>query len=155
MTPGSLYLSAMGVKPNQLISLLMLVFCVLFLSACSTSGSLGGSALQIDGMRIENQTNMHISAVRLLVPATGGFVSCGNIAQHSMCSTTFPETTYTGNPIEITWSQGDQIYSTGRFTLTLPADLKKNIPAMVQVVIAAPGSAGALLIQREDATGER
>ena len=145
----------MGARQFRVVSLLMLVFGTLLLSACSSSGLLTGSPLQIDGMRIENQTNMHVSAVRLLVPATGGFVSCGNIAQHSMCSTSFPETSYTGNPIEITWSQGGQIYSTGRFTLTLPADLKKDVPAMVQVVIAGPGSAGALLIQRGGAPVER
>ena len=146
-------LFVMALRQYRVASPLVLVIGFLFLSACSTSGSLGGSPLQIDGMRIENQTEMHISAVRLLVPATGGFVSCGNIAQHSMCSTTFPETSYTGNPIEITWSQNNQIYSTGRFTLTLPPDLKENVPAMVQVVIAGPGSAGALLIQRKDAPG--
>lgn len=146
-------LLALGQRPYPALTSLLLVFGVLLLSACSTVGSLGGSRLQIDGMRIENQTEMHISAVRLLVPATGGFVSCGNIAQHSMCSTTFPETSYTGNPIEITWSQNNQIYSTGRFTLTLPPDLKENVPAMVQVVIAGPGSAGALLVQRTAAPG--
>ena len=106
--------------------------------------------LQIDGMLIENQTLMQVTAVRLLVPVTGNFVSCGNIAPNSMCSTTFPETAYTGNPVEITWSQGGQIFSTGKFVLDIPEGLDENQPALVQVVIAGPGSAGALIIQRSE-----
>jgi len=106
--------------------------------------------LQIDGMLIENQTLMHVTAVRLLVPVTGNFVSCGNVAPNSMCSTTFPETAYTGNPVVITWSQDGQIHSTGEFVLDLPYGLDENQPALVQIVIAGPGSAGALIIQRSD-----
>lgn len=121
-------------------------FLVLLLSACAASMT-GGPPLQIDGMKIENQTDHGVSAVRVLVPVTGSFVSCGNIAQHSMCSTTFPETSYTGNPIEITWSQTGQIFSTGQFVLRLPDDLESGVPAMVHVVIAGPGSAGAVIVQ--------
>lgn len=120
---------------------------MLTVAACTTTTDMPASELQIDGLKFENQTDRHLSAVRLLVPATGGFVSCGNLAQFSMCSTTFPETTYTGNPIEITWSQGGQIFSTGQFELRLPDDLVEGVPAVVLVVIAGPGSAGAVLIQ--------
>jgi hypothetical protein len=101
-------------------------------------------------MLIENQTQMYVSAVRLLVPSAGNFVSCGNITPGSMCSTTFPEAAYTGNPIEITWSQGGQIHTTGQFTLRLPMELDMNKPAIVHVVISAPGSAGAVIIQTRD-----
>ena len=96
---------------------------------------------------MENQTQMYVSAVRLLVPATGNFVSCGNIPPESMCSTTFPEATYTGNPIEITWSQGGQIHSTGQFVLQLPEDLDENRSAVAHVIISGPGLVGALLTQ--------
>ena len=65
-----------------------------------------------------------------------------------MCSTTFPEASYTGNPVEITWSQGGQIHSTGEFILELPGDLVENKPAVVHIVILAPGSAGAMIVQR-------
>jgi len=99
-------------------------------------------------MAIENQTQMWVSAVRLLVPVTGNFISCGNISPGSLCSTTFPEANYTGNPVEITWSQGGQIYSTGQFVLQLPDDLDVERSAVVRVVIAGPGSAGAIVIQR-------
>ena len=121
--------------------------CILFLLACASRSVNSTPPLQIDRMVIENQTQMWVSAVRLLVPITGNFVSCGNISPGSMCSTTFPETDYTGNPVEITWSQGGQIHSTGRFVVQLPDDLDKDRSAVVRVVIAGPGSAGAVIVQ--------
>ena len=101
-------------------------------------------------MVIKNQTQAWVSAARLLVPVTGNFVSCGNISPGSMCSTTFPETGYTGNPVEITWSQGGQIHSTGQFVLQLPEQLDREKPVLVQVVITGPTSAGAVLVQRPE-----
>ena len=121
--------------------------CVVLLMACASQPVESTSKLQIDGMAIENQTQMWVSAVRLLVPVTGNFVSCGNISPGSKCSTTFPETSYTGNPLEITWSQGGQIYSTGQFVLQLPLEVDESKTAVVRVVIAGPGSAGAVIIQ--------
>ena len=121
--------------------------CVVLLMACASQPVGSTSKLQIDGMAIENQTQMWVSAVRLLVPVTGNFVSCGNISPGSKCSTTFPETSYTGNPLEITWSQGGQIYSTGQFVLQLPLEVDESKTAVVRVVIAGPGSAGADIIQ--------
>ena len=124
------------------------VLCVFMLLACAPGSVNRDSRLQIEGMLIENQTRMWVSAVRLLVPATGNFVSCGNINPQSMCSTTFPETYYTGHPVEITWSQGGQIHSTGQFVVQLPEDLDEDRPAVVRIVIAGPGSAGAVIVQR-------
>lgn len=96
---------------------------------------------------MENQTQMYVTAVRLLVPVTGNFVSCGNIPPESMCSTTFPEATYKGDRVEITWSQGGQIHSTGEFVVHLPGDLDEQKSAIVRVVISGKGSAGALIVQ--------
>ena len=101
-------------------------------------------------MVMENQTQMYVTAVRLLVPVTGNFVSCGNIPPGSMCSTTFPEATYTGNRVEITWSQGGQIHSTGEFVLQLPGDLDDRKPATVHIVITGQGLAGAFIVQAPD-----
>lgn len=124
--------------------------CALCLFGCASGSVEDHPPVQIAGMVMENQTQMFVSAVRLLVPVTGNFVSCGNISPQSMCSTTFPEATYTGNPVEITWSQGGQIHSTGPFTLQLSGDLDKEKSAVVRVVISGPGSAGATMIQRPD-----
>lgn len=111
-------------------------------------GAKPGKTLQIEGLRIENQTAMWVSAARLLIPATGGFVSCGNIPPGSMCSTGFPLTDYAGNPVEVTWSQAGQIHSTGEFEIAMPDSLDVEKPAMVKVIITGPGSAGAGLIQQ-------
>ena len=131
-----------------MVRLISIGLCTLLLSACVSKSVEQVTPLQIEGLVMNNQTQMWVSAARLLVPATGNFVSCGNIPPGSMCSTTFPETAYKGNQIEITWSQGGQIHSTGLFVLQLPADLDETKPAYVRVVISGPGTAGAALFQR-------
>jgi hypothetical protein len=126
---------------------IMVGFSCFLLTGCASGPVENKPRIQIRGMQIENQTQMWVSAVRLLVPVNGNFVSCGNIVPGTSCSTTFPETEYTGNPVEITWSQGGQIYSTGEFAIQLPADLDEDKPVMVSIVISAPGSAGAVFLQ--------
>jgi len=123
------------------------VVCVLCIVACAAPPVDRVVPIQIAGMVMENQTQMYIKAARLLVPVTGNFVSCGNIPPASMCSTTFPEAVYSGNPVEITWSQGGQIHSTGQFKVHLPADLDRNRSATVRILISGPGLAGALIVQ--------
>ena len=120
------------------------------LQACASKPVEAIPALQIEGVAIENQTQMWVSAAKLLVPATGRFVSCGNIAPGSLCSTTFPEAEYEGNAIEISWSQAGQIHSTGQFSMDIPEDIDRNRFAKVLVVIAGPGSAGAVIVQSEE-----
>jgi hypothetical protein len=117
------------------------------LAACSTGPVERQPSIEISGVVIENRTSMFVSAVRLLVPATGNFVSCGNISPESRCSTTFPGSAYSGDPVEITWSQGGEIHSTGPFAMQLPDQLDRNKPALVQVVITGPGAAGAIILQ--------
>ena len=131
-----------------MVRLIVTGLCAFLLFACASELLDNTPPLQIEGLVMNNQTQMWVSAVRLLVPATGNFVSCGNIPPGSMCSTTFPEIAYTGNQIEITWSQGGQIHSTGLFVLQLPADLDDDKPALVRVVISGPGTAGAAIFQR-------
>ena len=130
-----------------MIRLVVTVVCVLCIVACAAPPVDRVVPIQIAGMVMENQTQMYIKAARLLVPVTGNFVSCGNIPPASMCSTTFPEAVYSGNPVEITWSQGGQIHSTGQFKVHLPADLDRNRSATVRILISGPGLAGALIVQ--------
>ncbi len=120
---------------------------VALLQACAAPPVNVAHGLKIEGLVIENQTEMWVSAARLLVPVTGAFVSCGNISPGTRCSTTFPETDYSGNPVEFTWSQAGRIHSTGEFVMQIPDDVDLDRPAAVMVVIAAPGSAGATIVQ--------
>jgi hypothetical protein len=128
--------------------------CAALLQGCATQAGNPASGLKIEGLVIENQTRMWVSAARLLVPVTGAFVSCGNISPKSSCATTFPETDYSGNPVQLTWSQAGQIHSTGEFVIQPPEDIDVDRPALVRVVITAPGSAGAVIVQRP-APGDR
>lgn len=125
-------------------------FFSIWLLACAAKPVDETPPVQITGMVMENQTQMYVSAVRLLVPVTGNFVSCGNIPPGSMCSSTFPEAAYTGNPVEITWSQGGRIHSTGQFVVKLPSNLDNDRPAQVHIVISGPGLAGAMMVQSAD-----
>jgi len=150
--------ACMTVIPNQLyfhrnrfsasaVRLILTGLFALTFTACAPQPVNRAAGLQITGLVIENQTQMWVSAARLLVPVTGRFVSCGNISPQSRCSTGFPETDYTGNPVQITWSQAGQIHSTGEFVLEPTEDMDIGKPAVVRVVIAAPGSAGAAIVQ--------
>jgi hypothetical protein len=131
-------------KPMKISST---VLCTLLLTACAGSQPVI-PAVQVDGMVIENKTQMWLSAVRVCLPERGAFMSCGNISPGSMCSTSFPATAYTGEALEVTWSQGGQIHSTGQFVMDIPRDSDSEFAAVVHVVIAGPGSAGAVLVQQ-------
>jgi len=124
--------------------------CILSLSACATGTVTREPQIRISGMVMENQTEMYLSAVSLMVPATGGFVSCGTITPGTTCSTTFPEVEYSGNPVEVTWRQAGQAHTSGLFHLQIPTDLDKRKPAEVRVVISGLDAAGAIIIQRPD-----
>lgn len=106
-------------------------------------------SIHIKGLVFENHSTGYVTAVRLLVPATGGFVSCGNVAPEGLCSTTFPERTWQGNEFEVTWSQAGNIWSTGLLDVEPPADWAGEVVARVRVVIAGPGVAGAELIEAD------
>jgi hypothetical protein len=134
---------------NRIFGWPCLGLCIL-LSACATGPVRHEPAIQISGMVMENQTEMYLSSVSLMVPATGGFVSCGTITPGTGCSTTFPEVEYSGNPVEITWRQGGQMHTSGLFRLQVPGDLDRRQPAEVRVVITGPDTAGAIIIQRQD-----
>ena len=114
--------------------------------ACSLPGAAPGPNLQITGTRIENRGQAWLAAVRVIVPVTGNFVSCGNIAPQGECSTSFPELAYSGNPVEVSWSQGGEIWSTGLLELQPDAAVRDAGAALVQVVIVGPGRAGVVLL---------
>jgi hypothetical protein len=103
--------------------------------------------LEIHGLLIFNGTSSVISTAQLLVPATGGFVSCGNILPRSQCSTLFPEQEYRERPVNISWTKGAQSWSTGDISIQLPAIVDPELPAYVRVIIVGPGVAGASIVQ--------
>jgi len=134
--------------------LVLLVTCttVLFLSACSTPSKQANSAssvMAIDGVQINNQLSITITDVQVLVPATGNFVSCGAILRHTACSTSFPGRQYKHTPVQVTWKEQGQAQATGNFVIDPPASLDPSRQLWMEVVIFAPGQAGAKLAQHK------
>lgn len=102
--------------------------------------------MAIDGLTFENRSSSPINRIQLLVPATGNFVSCGFIAPGATCASGFPGVAYRAAPIEISWTQGGQDWTTGAITLQADEELRREGAARVMVVVLAPGSAGAILV---------
>jgi hypothetical protein len=134
--------------------LLTMTSLLLLVSACASAPEKPSAlkaepvpGLEIRGLLMFNATTSAISSVQLLVPATGGFISCGNIAPRAGCSTTFPEREYRGNAVDISWSKGGQSWSTGEFIVRPPKNIDLKQPAYVRVIIAGPGVAGAEIVQ--------
>ena len=95
----------------------------------------------VSGVVVLNQGRAWVSAARVLVPATGQFVSCGNIAPGARCATGFPDQQYRGYPVEFTWSQEGAIHSTGELNIDVPAEAIESGRASLRVWIMGPGSA--------------
>ena len=129
-----------------------LVALSLLVSACATDAL--ESALEptpppllIEGVVIRNQLPYTIADVMIEAPATGAFAGCGNIIPRTDCSTSFPETDYQGNAVLIRWREHGEAKQLPEFGIEVPDDLEPGVPAWVEVVVFAPGQAGARLIQ--------
>jgi hypothetical protein len=81
------------------------------------------------------------------VPATGAFAGCGNVLPRTACSNAFPGVDYRSNAVLVNWRERGAAHSTGEFVIEIPDTLKSGEAAVVEVVIFAPGQAGARLIQ--------
>lgn len=101
----------------------------------------------IGGMVIRNELAYPVTDVMIDVPATGAFAGCGNILPRSGCSNAFPGVDYQRNAVVISWKEYGEPQSTEPFVVEVPAGLRPGEPADVEVVIFAPGQAGARLVQ--------
>ena len=104
--------------------------------------------MDIAGIVFQNALSYTVTDVTVQVPATGGFASCGNILPRSECSTSFPSVDYRRNPILVTWRERGEAKGTDEFTVELPVDAGRGDALWLEVVIYAPGLAGARLLQR-------
>lgn len=103
--------------------------------------------LLIDGLVIRNDLAYPVTDVMIDVPATGAFAGCGNILPRSRCSNSFPGVDYRRNAVVIHWKEYGAAQGTDPFVVEAPAGLRPGEPAQVEVIIFAPGQAGARLIQ--------
>ena len=88
-----------------------------------------------------------ITDVQILVVDTGEFVGCGAILARTSCSTTFPLRTYRGNSVLLTWQEQQSPHSTDTFTISVPDHIDRTRSAWMEMVVFAPGQAGAKLVQ--------
>lgn len=126
----------------------------LVISGCATHdgtpgsgrGRLQGPELQITGVEIYNSLMYPVRDVTILVPASGDYVSCGQIFPETSCATTFPGRDYRENPVQLSWTEHGQPQSTKPFTLKAPAGTRAGQAATIRVEVFAAGQAGATLI---------
>lgn len=122
------------------------------LPGCAVSrggvGQPASPALVIDGIVIRNELAYPVTDVMIEVPATGAFAGCGNVLPRTACANAFPGVDYHSNAVVVRWRERGIAHSTGEFVTEIPDTLKPDEAAVVEVVIFAPGEAGARLIQR-------
>jgi hypothetical protein len=132
--------------------MLAIFLLTLLLNACAVSGEsppTHGAAFEIVGVRIFNQLESSIADAQILVLQTGSFVSCSSIQPATSCSTSFPGREYGGGPMRVTWKEQGLPQATDDFALKTEAFATSARPLWVEVVIFAPGQAGARLVQRD------
>ena len=105
-------------------------------------------ALVIDGIVIRNELAYPVTDVMIEVPATGAFAGCGNVLPRTACANAFPGVDYRSNAVLVRWREHGAPHSTGEFVIEIPDTLRPGEAAVVEVMIFAPGEAGARLIQR-------
>ncbi len=123
---------------------------MLLLGACSIPSKQASNAtpaIAIAGVQIINNLSITVTDVQILVPLTGNFVSCGTILRHTACSTSFPGRQYERSPVRVSWKEQGHAQATGNFVIDRPASLDLARPMWIEVVIFAPGQAGAKLVQ--------
>jgi len=102
--------------------------------------------LVITGIVIRNELPYSVSDVMIEAPASGNFAGCGRIQPRSECSNTFQGIDYRANPVVIYWKEHGQPHQTDEFRITLPENLLPGQSFVVEVVVFAPGQAGARLV---------
>jgi len=134
------------------IRVLFMLFLILaLLPGCSSTTEqqerIESTGIIIEGIVIRNELAYAATDVMAEVPATGGFAGCGNILARTDCSTTFQEVDYQANALVIKWKEHGEPQQTGPFVVKVPDHLIPGRPAWLEVIIFAPGQAGARLVQ--------
>ena len=103
--------------------------------------------ISITGVVIRNELPYAVTDVMIEVPATGAFAGCGNILPRTACSNAFQQVDYRANPMVIRWSEHGQPQQTGEFTVQRPNGAVPGSEFVVEVIVFAPGQAGARLTE--------
>lgn len=133
-----------------------LCLVALGLSSCAGLGNEGSGAAEtitaygvmIDGFVIHNGLFYPVTDVMIEVPATGAFAGCGNILPRTACRSGFEAIDYITDTVRVDWKEHGAPHSTDEFVIEVPEDLPAGAIAEVEVVIFAPGQAGARLVRK-------
>jgi hypothetical protein len=102
----------------------------------------------IDGFVIHNGLFYPVTDVMIEVPATGRFAGCGNILPRTVCRSGFEAFDYSANAVRVSWKEQGAPRGTDEFIIEVPEDMPAGAAAEVEVVIFAPGQAGARLVRK-------
>jgi len=87
-----------------------------------------------------------VTDVMIEVPATGGFAGCGNILPRSACRNAFQPIDYSANAVTVRWKEHGQPQQTDEFVVRLPEGVVAGSEYLIEVIVFAPGQAGAHLV---------
>ena len=99
------------------------------------------------GFVIRNALVYPVTDVLVEAPVTGNFAGCGNILPRSECRSAFEGIDYRENEVVVSWRERGEPRSMEPFLLELPAEVRAGDTLWLEVVIYAPGLAGARLVQ--------
>ena len=126
--------------------------CLALLSACAAEGTRdllpAIPGIQVEGFVIRNELPYTLNDLIIEIPATGAFAGCGTIPPRSECSNTFEHVDYRGHAAIISWTEHGEPQRTGEFVLDLPEGVLPGEVLVLEIVVFAPGQAGARLRER-------
>lgn len=102
-----------------------------------------GKPVRISGLVIRNETGSLVTDVILEVENAKEIVSVSPILAGSYFSTSFPLRTYQGNRISVTWNQGAQTVSSGKFRVAIPEGTDREKPVVAEILIFPGGGISA------------
>jgi hypothetical protein len=127
--------------------LLTAVLCAALVAGCASLDQSRSApkapAIVVSSLEIRNELPYAITDVIIQVPATGAFAGCGNILPGSGCLNRFEEVDYRADDVSISWRERGEPHSSGEFRLELPEGANPMTEYRLEVVVFAPGQAGA------------
>lgn len=126
--------------------------CLAVLSACATDPTRDPRpaipGILVEGFAIRNDLPYTLNDLIIEIPATGAFAGCGTIPPRSECSNTFEHVDYRGHAAIIRWTEHGEPQRTDEFVLDLPEGVLPGDVLVLEIVVFAPGQAGARLRER-------
>jgi len=105
-----------------------------------------GAGVFVEGVVIRNELAYPVTDVMIEVPATRRFAGCGNILPRSQCSNAFQQLDYRQNDLVVSWKEHGESHNTDPFVVALPGGVQPGDTLVLEVIVFAPGQAGARLV---------